>query len=1584
MNRRESSKQTTTMNPSATIAPASMSLRLRAARPVLALACVLGAWLLLAANPAGAKVVHQSEGSFNGSDAPGGPFTYAVADAADSSASSSHGDVYVASLNGSLEGTVDKFDANGAYAGEQLTGANTPAGSFSLISFLNLHVGGLAVDDTAGANAGDLYVGDIGNGVVDRFSSSGAFQCQITGKTPVSAEAIAHECNGAAGSEPTGGPAGIEPSGLAVDSSGDVYVSDDAHHVIDKFGPSGAFLSKIADPAITEPGPLAIDLSGNLYVANSGLFGGSTVVKCSTSPTPSCGVLDAHATGTGVDPATGHVYVAESNPEQIAEYDSAGNLIDTFAVGQTGSVVLGLTVGPSGDVYATNAYGGVVNIFGPPRVVPNVTTGQATNVEQQTATLHGEVAPDTAHGGGAVTTCQFEYGLTTGYGETAPCTPAPNYSSLQDVSASLTGLRPATTYHFRLEAADATGFPGTGEDVTLTTHGPPTIDHEAVEALTTNALFVGKINPWGFDTTCGVEYVSDASFQASGWADATAVPCRPEDLGSGFGDVTARLKVTGLAHHTTYHYRFFAANQAGRSEHPADTFVTYGIEEASIKPVKNSHGGGYGSSGYEEWEAGESENQAGAHPYELASNIRLTQTTQFSYFEGNPNQETEFTNYTGVNTKDVKVNLPPGLIGNPNAVPKCNHLLVASEQCPGDTQVGIIEIWLDNLLISTGGNSLSTYGPPAYDPGLYNVVPASHNPAEFGAFIEGQSPAYIQFHVRTGEDYGVTADSIDIVSTAVPSRVRVRVWGVPADPSHDAQRHCPNGHGGKIEGCTSDQPLKPLLTNPTSCTGPKTETAAVDSWQEPGVFVNATTETEGFTGCNQLQFKPTLEARPTTNVADSPAGLNVDLHVPQDLNSEGVEDPKGLATADLKDTKVTLPPGLIVNPASANGLAACSPSQIELHGSEPAQCPDAAKIGRVEVDTPLIAHPLPGAVYIATPYDNPFNSLLAIYVAIDDPETGVVVKLAGHIEPNPETGQLTTTFEETPQLPFEDFKLEFFGGPRAALRTAPTCGTYESASLLTPWSAPESGPPVTWSDPFQITSAPGGGPCPAKAAGEPNSPSFSAGTETPTAGSYSPFVLRLHREDDSQELKGINTVLPPGLTAKLAGVAQCPDSAIEAAQHKTGRQEQESPSCPAGSEVGTVSVGAGAGPAPYVTQGHVYLAGPYKGAPFSLAIVTPAVAGPYDLGTVVVRAALYVNPVTTQVTVKSDPIPTILDGIPLDVRTIEVKMGRPDFTLNPTSCEKMSVGGEALSVLGQSAAISDPFQVGSCEALGFRPKLTVSTSAKTSRANGASFAVKVAYPPNSQGTEANIARVKVELPKSLPARLTTLQKACREQQFAANPAGCPGASIVGHAKAITPVLNVPLEGPAYFVSHGGAAFPELIVVLQGEGVTIDLAGETFINSKTGITSSTFKSVPDAPVSSFELTLPQGPFSALTANGDLCDQKLLMPTQMTGQNGAALNQTTRITVEGCGKTLSVVSTKVNKRTLKLSVFAPGAGKVTASGKGVSSGSKSYSGQEAQTFTLTQKKAGKLKTKIKLTFTPSKGKKQSKSLAVKFKR
>jgi hypothetical protein len=692
-------------------------------------------------------------------------------------------------------------------------------------------------------------------------------------------------------------------------------------------------------------------------------------------------------------------------------------------------------------------------------------------------------------------------------------------------------------------------------------------------------------------------------------------------------------------------------------------------------------------------------------------------------------------------------------------------------------------------------------------------------------------------------------------------------------------------------------------------------TVSIDSVEEPGIFHTGTVEsldesglTAGLAGCDQPQFTPTITAQPQTTVSDSPTGLHVNVHIPQD------QDPEQTASAELKDATITLPEGLVVNPSAGNGVGACSPAQIDLNGSGPAGCPDSSKIGTVTVQTPVVDHPLPGSIYLARQHENPFDSLLALYVTVDDPITGVVVKIAGKVEPDPVTGRLKTTFPNNPQLPYEDLNVDFFGGPRAALTTPSTCGTFTTTSDLTPWTTPQ-GADVFPTSVFQISTGANNGGCVSNEAQEPNTPSFEAGSTLPLAGNYSPFALRFGRENGSQHLTRINATLPPGLVGKLAGVAECSDAQLaQAVARKNpgdGVLEKTNPSCPQTSRVGTDIAGVGSG-APFHIEAPIYLAGPYAGAPLSLAIVTPVIAGPFDLGTVVVRAALYIDPSTAQVTVKSDPIPTIVQGIPIDLRSDEVKITRPEFTLNPTSCEPMSVTGETISTQSQAAPLSSRFQVGGCQGLPFKPSFQASTQGKTSKANGASLIVRVAEKPG----DANIHKVALTLPLALPARLTTLQKACTEAQFAINPAGCPAGSFIGTAKAVTPILSVPLTGPAILVSHGGAAFPDVVFLLQanerGGTIRIDLDGKTDI--KKGITYSRFETVPDAPITSFETILPQGPHSVLAATANLCTTKLAMPTQLVGQNGALVNQTTHITVTGCPKTKTL--TRAQKLAIAL--------------------------------------------------------------------
>ncbi|MFZ1925099.1 MAG: hypothetical protein WAU42_03045, partial [Solirubrobacteraceae bacterium] len=600
----------------------------------------------------------------------------------------------------------------------------------------------------------------------------------------------------------------------------------------------------------------------------------------------------------------------------------------------------------------------------------------------------------------------------------------------------------------------------------------------------------------------------------------------------------------------------------------------------------------------------------------------------------------------------------------------------------------------------------------------------------------------------------------------------------------------------------------------------------------------------------------------------------------------------------LKGATVTLPEGMTANPGLAEGLGSCTPEQYarETSASLPgAGCPDESKIGTVTIETPLLATPINGAVYIATPYDNPFGepehpggSLLALYVVAKEPERGILVRSAGKITPDPSTGRLVTTFEKQPavdgapvqeglpQQPFSKFTLRFSGTGTAPLITPPTCGNYNVAGLLTPWSAPLS-PVSIASQPFEISEGVAGRACPTGGV-PPFKPQVISGTNNNAGSSNSPFYLRLLREDGEQELVRFSTTLPPGLTGNLSGVAKCSDSAIEAARGKMGAAEQANPSCPAASEIGHTLVGAGVGKTLAENPGKIYLAGPYHGAPLSIVSITSAKVGPFDLGTVVIRFALDINPTTAQVEIsgaQSDPIPHILHGIVVHVRDIRVYIDRPNFMINPTNCEQKTItdtitgsgSSYANAANQQTVNVSTPFQAADCSSLTFKPAFKVSTSGKTSKALGASLTAKLTVPA-ALGTQSNIKEVKVDLPKQLPSRLTTLQKACTAAQFNTNPAGCPAASNIGSAKAITPILPVPLEGPVYFVSHGGEAFPSLEIVLQGYGVTIDLVASTFI-SKAGITSSTFHTVPDQPVTSFEITLPEGKFSALAANGNLC-------------------------------------------------------------------------------------------------------------------
>jgi hypothetical protein len=895
--------------------------------------------------------------------------------------------------------------------------------------------------------------------------------------------------------------------------------------------------------------------------------------------------------------------------------------------------------------------------------------------------------------------------------------------------------------------------------------------------------------------------------------------------------------------------------------------------------------------------------QAGSHPYAL--------TTSFTLGLSAPGTDAE-----EGGLKDVRLELPPGFVGNPTVVPQCSYEEFMAKQCPNDTVIG----W---ALTRTGKQVTLAKTYQWWDP-LYNMVPPPGVPAEFVFDVAGTVPVILNASVRTGGDYGITVNVHNISEALYVDSSTVTVWGVPAEASHNPYRggDClkeqivgeedPTEEPVSMGECPVNTPVRPFLTNPSSCGVPRTGTLSVDSWKEPGDFVSKAITMPELSGCEKLDFSPSIDVTPDGTGGSTPTGLNIDLHVPQ----ESVLNPLGLAEADVKDTTAVLPAGVQISPSAADGQQACSNAQVGFKGVNAesgvdeftpgaAECPNASKVALVRIKTPLLEEEVTGAVYLAAPQnfagplENPFGSLVALYLVAENPVAGVRVKVAGKVVLNPETGQLTSTFENTPEFPFSDLSLEFFGTNRAPLTTPALCGAYPTEVTFAPWSGT---PPVTPANSFQITSGPNGSPCRDPL---PFSPSLESGTTNINAGAFSDLTTTLSREDGQQSISSVQLHYPAGVSGLLSGVKLC------------GEQQANEGTCGAESEIGETIVSVGLGNDPYsVTGGKVYITGPYEGAPFGLSIVNPAKAGPFDLQEgrpVVVRAKVEVNPYTAALTITTDPpgsphaIPTIIEGIPLQIKHVNVLVNRPGFTFNPTNCEPQTITGAIDSAEDASSPVSVPFQVTNCASLKFAPKFAVSTAAKASRADGESLHVELSYPNGAsgafdgpEGDYTNIARVKVELPKQLPSRLTTLQKACTAAQFKANPAGCPVASLVGHAKAITPLIPVPLEGPAYFVSNGNEAFPNLIVVLQGYGVTVDLVGDTFI-SKAGVTSSTFKTVPDAPVGSFELTLPEGSYSALTTDGNLCKtKKLVMPTEFVAQNGAELRQSTEITVTGCPK------------------------------------------------------------------------------------
>jgi hypothetical protein len=884
---------------------------------------------------------------------------------------------------------------------------------------------------------------------------------------------------------------------------------------------------------------------------------------------------------------------------------------------------------------------------------------------------------------------------------------------------------------------------------------------------------------------------------------------------------------------------------------------------------------------------------AGSHPYQ--------QTIAF----GLPTESLGVAVTGAGHARDLYVELPRGLTGSPAASPVlCAEVQLTGEGCPNPSQVGMADI---TTLVGNENSGISSTN-------LYNMVPPPGAVAELATDVAGSGIfVHILIGVRSDTDYGIEAATHDVLALGTEPifSIQAQVWGDPSGAAHDRIRgDCP---AGKPEDCKVAPQETALLTLPSDCPHqPLPFALSADSWEEPSppfAEKKALFEAPGVEDCGALEFEPTIAVRPTTNLTDSPTGLDVTLHQRQEQRRP--EPLQSRAPAPLKDAVVAFPAGLAVNASQAAGLGACSEAQIGFSGQvgsalhfskSPQSCPDAAKIGTLEVTSPalvarnaeqehkVVVDPqsgdpvlevLKGSVYIAAPFANPFGSLIAAYLVIEDEKTGIVAKLAGKGELDPNTGRLTTRFRENPELPIEDIKVHLFGGPRGAFATPPLCGTHTTETDLTPWSAPEGKDALPASS-FQSTASPIPGPCPATEAQMPNAPKLAAGTQSPAAGKYSPLLFKLSREDGTQRLGKIEATLPSGLSAKLAGVGECSEADIAKARAREapqlGAAEQADPSCPATSEIGVVNAAAGAGPTPYYTQGHAYLAGPYKGAPISIVAIAPAVAGPFDLGTVVIRSAAYLDPITAQVRIVSDPLPQLLDGIPLDVRSVAVRAERPKFSLNPTSCDVKSFGGFAVSALGSPAPLSQRFQVGGCKSLPYKPKLHLRLSGPIHRGGHPRFRAVFEAKPG----EANTASASLTLPHSEFIDQAHFRTICTRVQYAAN--NCPAGSVYGHVKAISPLLGYPLEGKIYLRSSSHE-LPDVVAALRGpasQPIALDLVGR--VDSIGGGLRTRIETIPDAPVSKAIITL-QGAKKGLFQNStNICKGTFRANFKLDAQSG----------------------------------------------------------------------------------------------------
>ncbi len=882
---------------------------------------------------------------------------------------------------------------------------------------------------------------------------------------------------------------------------------------------------------------------------------------------------------------------------------------------------------------------------------------------------------------------------------------------------------------------------------------------------------------------------------------------------------------------------------------------------------------------------------AGSHPNELEINLGFEKTGAFA--DGD--------------LRELHLEMPPGLLFSPAAVETCSQeqfntprnspfeASLSGENCPKESQVGTVAVH-------------SSYGGGVRYFGLFNLVPPYGSPEAIG-FAPFGVPIVLTPHVRE-EDSGLTLDIAGLPQILSIDGLDFKIWGTPWEFDHDSERgNClnevdpsayhgvlstPGGPGNvppfQLGTCSIGSPdiiakeAKSFPTLPTSpCGVPLTYAARATSWQ--GETADATAATPPLDTCNTHKTVPKLQL--TTDKAAIGAGLVFNLDV---ADGGGILNPRGVARPAIKEAVVSLPEGVTINPSVGSGLGVCSEADFAREAVDTIPgtgCPNASKIGQIEVQGMLgLSEPLRGSLFVAQPYDNPFGTLVAVYMVASNPRRGLFVKSIGKVDPDPRSGRLVTTFDNLPRLLYTHFSLSFREGKRAVMISPAACGEYATTVELASWADPSTFSSDSASI-IPIRRGPTGESCPSGTA--PFRPKLTSGSLNPVGGAYSPFLLHMTRADDDQEITSYSATFPPGLLANISGVTFCPEAAIEAAKHRSAAAEEASPSCPASSYLGRSLAGYGVGDVLAYAPGALYLAGPYHGAPLSVVAITAARVGPFDLETVVIRSAVRIDPITAQASIDaqgSDPIPHILKGIPLHLRDIRVYMDRPQLTLNPTSCDQLTVsslltgaGSDPFSTADDVSAVApDRFQLLDCAARGFAPRMRLELKGGTKRGKYPSLKAIVTPRPG----DANISQAKVTLPPSEFLAQENIDTICTRGQSAAGK--CPPGSIYGKARAVTPLLDEPLEGPVYLRSSDHP-LPDLVASLTGRGVRIDVVGR--IDSYKGGMRATYDVLPDAPVTRFSLTLKGGDKKGLLVNSDNSCKAPPATARMVGHNNKGI-------------------------------------------------------------------------------------------------